>query len=321
MGVPRDKHGALAEANARRVLEVGVTTVRDLGSNHGIDLDMAARIDAGTLVGPRIFGAGDGIWSPLLNPQGMPEGSVGEASGPEAVAAMVRKEAAAGVKVIKLWATTGSDDDLSGKRTYSYEEIKAGVDAAHALGLTVAIHDTLGEVTDDIVKAGADSVEHPRKLSQKTLEDMRARGVSYVPTIYHNIYYRDNIERFRFPADMRPEFDAFIADNIATTRAAHRAGVNIVMGSDAVFTAFGENTRELDMFVNDVGMTPMEALATATTNAARLLHMQDKLGAIKTGYFADLLVIDGDLSRIEDIHAVVMVVKGGAVVVEKPGAR
>lgn len=319
--IPKERQAPLAEANARRVLEIGVTTVRDLGSNHGIDLEMAARIDAGELVGPRILGAGDGIWSRALDPQGAAEGSVGQADGPEAVAATVRKEVAAGVRVVKLWASTGSDDDLSGKRTYSYEEIKAGVDAAHTLGLTVAVHDNLGVAVDDIVRAGADSVEHARTLSAETLAKMRERGVSYVPTIYHNIYYRDNIERFGFPADRRAAFDAFIADNVATTRAAHRAGVNVVMGSDAVFTAFGENTRELDMFVHEVGMTPMEALATATTNAAKLLRMEDRLGAIKAGHFADLVVLDGDLSRIEDIHAVVMVVKGGAVVFEKPGIR
>ncbi|HEY8379657.1 MAG TPA: amidohydrolase family protein [Nannocystis sp.] len=313
----KERLAPLVAENARRVLEIGITTVRDLGSNHNLDLDLAKQIEAGEAVGPRIFGAGDGIWSPLLNPDGVAEGSLGEAAGPEAVAAMVRREAAAGSRVIKLWASTGSDDDLSGRRTYSYEEIKAGVDAAHALGLTVAVHDTLGEVTEDIVRAGADSVEHPRHIAPELLVKMRERGVTYVPTIYHNIYYRDNIDRFGFSPDRRAAFDDFIADNVATARAAHKAGVNIAMGSDAVFTAFGQNTRELDMFVHDVGMTPMEALATATTNAARLLRVDDRLGAIRPGYLADMVVLDGDFSRIEDIHAVVMVIKEGAVVVDK----
>lgn len=317
----KDKLRPLIEANARLILASGVTTIRDLGSDHNLDLETAARIEAGELVGPRIFGAGDGVWPMALAPKGTPASASGRADGPDEVARTVRAEIAAGVRVVKLWASTGSDDDLSGDRTYSYEELRAAVDVAHALGVPVAVHDTLGEVTDDIVRAGADSVEHPRRLSAATLAAMRERGVVYVPTIAHNYYYLENMERFNFPPDRRAGFEAFIADNIETTRAARRAGVTIVMGSDAVYTAFGTNTRELDIFVHEVGMSPMEALATATTSAARLLRVHDRLGAIKAGYLADFVVIDGDLSRIEDIHDVVMVVKDGAVVHEAaPGA-
>ncbi|MCY1005414.1 amidohydrolase family protein [Nannocystis pusilla] len=304
----------LVEANGRTLLSIGVTTIRDLGSDNHLDLETAARIEAGELVGPRIFGAGDGVWSSRLAPKESTR--PGQADGVEQVAATVRREIAAGVKVVKLWASTGSDDDLTGERTYSYEEIKAAVDIAHAHGIPVAVHDTLGTVTDDIVRAGADSVEHPRKLSPETLATMRARGVVYVPTIHHNRYYRDNIDRFGFSPDKRAAFDAFIADNIATAKAAHAAGVTIVMGSDALYTAFGESTRELDVFVHDVGMTPMEALATATTDAARLLRADDRIGAIRPNYLADFVVIDGDLSQIEHIHDVVAVVKEGAVVFE-----
>ncbi|WAS98051.1 amidohydrolase family protein [Nannocystis punicea] len=309
----------LVAKNLRTLLSLGVTTIRDLGSDNQLDLETAARVEAGELVGPRIFGAGDGVWSSRLAPKESTR--PGQADGVEQVAATVRREIDAGVKVVKLWASTGSDDDLSGERTYSYDEIKTAVDIAHAHGIPVAVHDTLGTVTDDIVRAGADSVEHPRTLSPDTLAHMRAQGVAYVPTIHHNRYYRDNIERFRFSPDKRAAFDAFIADNIATARAAHAAGVTIVMGSDAVYTAFGESTRELDVFVRDVGMTPMEALATATTDAAKLLRAEDRIGAIRPDYLADFVVIDGDLSQIEHIHNVVAVVKEGAVVFEAPAGK
>jgi len=302
----------LVAANARTLLSIGVTTIRDLGSDNMLDLETGRKIEAGELIGPRIFGAGDGVWSSRLAPK--ESNRPGQADGPEQIEATVRREIAAGVHVIKLWASTGSDDDLTGERTYSYEEIKAAVDIAHASGIPVAVHDTLGLVTDDIVRAGADSVEHPRKLSPETLANMRERGVAYVPTIHHNHYYRDNIDRFGFAPGSREAFDAFIADNVATARAAHAAGVAIVMGSDAVYTAFDQSTRELDVFVRDVGMTPMEALATATTNAAKLLRVDDRLGAIRSGYLADFVVLDGDLSQIEHIHNVVAVIKEGALV-------
>ncbi|MDC0719148.1 amidohydrolase family protein [Nannocystis bainbridge] len=315
---PKDRLVPLVEANGRTLLSLGVTTIRDLGSDNHLDLETAARIEAGELVGPRIFGAADGVWSSRLTPTESTR--PGQADGTEQVAATVRREIAAGVKVVKLWASTGSDDDLTGERTYSFDEIKTAVDIAHAHGIPVAVHDTLGTVTPDIVRAGADSVEHPRTLSPETLAAMRERGVAYVPTIHHNRYYRDNIERFGFSPDKRAAFDAFIADNVATARAAHAAGVTIVMGSDAVYTAFSESTRELDVFVHDVGMTPMEALATATTDAAKLLRADDRIGAIRPEFLADFVVIDGDLSQIEHIHNVVAVVKEGAVVFEKPSA-
>lgn len=303
-----------AEANARRTLEAGITTVRDLGALHQLDLALAARIDAGEVVGPRILGAGEGIWPPGLVPGEAEDGPSGAVRGPEEVAAAARDRLADGARVIKLWASTGTDDDLSGQPLYSYEEIKAAVDVAHAHGVKVAVHDYLGEVADDIIRAGADTIEHARELSDASLAAMRERGVAYVPTIWHNVYYRDNIERLGLDPAAAAGFDAFIDANVATARRAKAAGVTIVMGSDAVFTGFGDNTRELDVFVERVGMTPMEALATATTDAARALGIDDRLGAIRPGYEADFVVIDGDLASIEDIHRVVSVVKRGAVI-------
>ncbi|MEZ4452966.1 MAG: DUF4832 domain-containing protein [Nannocystaceae bacterium] len=301
----------LAELNARRTLEAGVTTVRDLGAQHHLDLVLAAKIDAGEIVGPRILGASDGIWPKELDNREPDDDSPGPVDGVEAIAAAARARIDGGARVLKIYASTGSDDDLSGVPLYSYEEIKAAVDVAHARGVKVAVHDYLGAGAEDIVRAGADTLEHARDLSDETLARMRERGVVYVPTISHNLYYLENIERLGLDPDVGPRFEAYVAANVETTRRARAAGVTVVMGSDAVFTGHGANTRELDVFVERVGMTPTEALQTATTDAARALGLENQVGAIRPGYDADFVVIDGDLSRIQDVHAVVQVVRRG----------
>jgi len=144
---------------------------------------------------------------------------------------------------------------------------------------------------------------------------MVERGTIYVPTIDHNRYYADHRDEFGYSAAIARNLMAFVDRNLETVRRAHQAGVRIAMGSDAVFTGFGENTRELAWFVK-AGMTPTEALTTATTNGAMLLRMENALGRIAPGYYADLVGVRGDPSA--DIRAVIegvrWVMKGGAVV-------
>jgi imidazolonepropionase-like amidohydrolase len=144
---------------------------------------------------------------------------------------------------------------------------------------------------------------------------MARRKTFYVPTIDHNRYYVEFREQFGYGPAVAKRLQAYLQRNLETARRAHRAGVRFAMGSDAVFTMFGQNTRELSWFVK-AGMTPAEALATATTNAAALLGMERSLGAIAPGYYADLVAVEGDPLR--DINVVIdhvqWVMKGGAVV-------
>src|SRR5262249_51326593 len=140
----------------------------------------------------------------------------------------------------------------------------------------------------------------------------------WVPTIDHNRYYVDAKDEFGFAPETIPPLRAYIEKNLESTRRAVKAGVKIAMGSDAVYTMFGQNTRELSWFVK-AGMTPAQALATATTIPAALLGHDRDLGAIASGYFADLVAVDGDPLADVDIviNKVRWVMKGGEVVVDR----
>jgi imidazolonepropionase-like amidohydrolase len=234
----------------------------------------------------------------------------------------VRQQIAAGADVIKMYASTGTDDDVTGFQTYSYEEIKAAVAAAHQFGKKISIHSYGPAGARDAVRAGTDSLEHATDLDDATIQEMAKRGTFYVPTIDHNRYYLDNWQKIGYANGFQEKSKAFIQRNLETARKAHKAGVKFAMGSDAIYTMFGENTRELGWFVK-AGMSPEQALRTATTNAAELLGKEKELGAVAPGYFADLVAVEGDPTT--DINAVLnnvkWVMKGGAVVADKTKDR
>jgi imidazolonepropionase-like amidohydrolase len=222
------------------------------------------------------------------------------------------------VDVIKMYASTGTDDDVTGFETYNYEEIKAAADAAHQFGRRIAIHSYGPDGARDAVRAGTDSLEHATDMDDATMQEMAKRGTYYVPTIDHNRYYVDNGDKIGYTPGYKEKLRAFIPRNLETARRAFKVGVKFAMGSDAIYTMFGENTRELGWFVK-AGMTPEQALETATTNAAALLGKENELGAVAPGFFADLVAVDGNPTS--DINVVLnsvrWVMKGGAVVVNK----
>jgi imidazolonepropionase-like amidohydrolase len=309
----------LARKGALRTLEAGVTTVRDLGADQYEDIAMRDLINHGEMIGPRMFVCGYGLtvtstpWKPGLNP---PAGGI--ADGVPEVLRAVRQQVAAGADVIKLYASTGTDDDVTGFQTYSYDEIKAAVDAAHQFGKKIAIHSYGPDGARDAVRAGTDSLEHATDMDDATIQEMVRRGTFYVPTIDHNRYYLDNWQKIGYANGFQEKTKAFIERNLETARKAFKAGVKFAMGSDAIYTMFGENTRELGWFVK-AGMTPEQALRTATTNAAELLGKPTELGAVAPGYFADLVAVEGDpLSNIDvAIKNGRWVMKSGQVVVDK----
>ena len=313
----------LARKGAMRTLEAGVTTVRDLGADQYLDIAMRDLINRGEMIGPRMFVCGYGLtvtstpYKPGMNP---PAGGI--ADGVPEVLKSVRQQIAAGADVIKMYASTGTDDDVTGFQTYSYEEIKAAVDAAHQFGKKIAIHSYGPDGARDAVRAGTDSLEHATDLDDATIHEMAKRGTFYVPTIDHNRYYLDNWQKIGYANGFQEKTKAFIQRNLETARKAHKAGVKFAMGSDAIYTMFGENTRELGWFVK-AGMTPEQALRTATTNAAELLGKEKELGAVAPGYFADLVAVEGDPTA--DINVVLnnvkWVMKGGAVVTDKTKDR
>ena len=309
----------LARKGGMRTLEAGVTTVRDLGSDQYMDIAMRDLINHGEMIGPRMYVVGYGLfvtntpYKPGLN---YPAGGV--ADGVPEVLRVVRQQIAAGVDWIKMFGSTGTDDDVTGFQTFNYEEMKAAVDTAHQFGKKIAIHSYGPDGARDAVRAGTDSLEHATDMDDATIQEMVKRGTWYVPTIDHNRYYIDNGDKIGYAPGYKERLQAFIAHNLETARRAHKAGVKIAMGSDAIYTGFGQNTRELGWFVK-AGMTPEQALQTATTNAAALLGKEKELGTVAPGYCADLVAVEGD--PLSDINAVIYhvkwVMKDGNVVVDK----
>ncbi len=298
----------LAAENARRTLDTGVTTVRDLGASNEVDYAMRDLINMGKMIGPRMFVAGQGLSAARNGPP--PD--------PETFRQQAEARIAAGSDWVKIYASRGSFQSVDTTQTVSYEAMKAAVDAAHARNHKVAIHSYGPSGVKDAVRAGADSVEHGIDLDDETIAEMVTRGTVWVPTIDHNRYYVDAKDEYGFAPETIPPLQAYIEKNLESTRRAFKAGVKIAMGSDAVYSMFGQNTRELGWLVK-AGMTPGQALASATTIPAALLGMEKSLGAIAPGYFADIVAVEGD--PLADVNALIngvrWVMKGGQVVVDK----
>jgi imidazolonepropionase-like amidohydrolase len=303
----------LSQENAKKTLETGVTTVRNLGAGDYADIAMRDLINAGEMVGPRMYVSGYGLF---ITRGG--RGGPGTADGPVEVMKVVRQQIGAGADLIKMYGSTGSGQDVSGDQTFTYEEMKAAVDATHALNRRIAIHTYGPSGARDAVRAGADSVEHATDMDDATIAEMARKKIFYVPTIDHNRYYVDNAQLLKYPPGATDKLNDYIARNLETAKKAFRAGVRFAMGSDVVYTMFGENTRELAWFVK-AGMTPEQALRTATVDAASLLGKEDSLGRLKPGYFADIVAVEGN--PVEDIDAVIKnvrwVMKAGSVVMDK----
>ncbi|HEX4542071.1 MAG TPA: amidohydrolase family protein, partial [Candidatus Acidoferrum sp.] len=205
----------LARKGAMRTLEAGVTTVRDLGADQYMDIAMRDLINRGEMIGPRMFVVGYGLYitntpyKPGLNP---PAGGI--ADGVPEVLRVVRQQIAAGADLIKMYASSGTDDDVTGFQTYNYEEIKAAVDAAHQFGKKIAIHSYGPDGARDAVRAGTDSLEHATDMDDATIAEMAKRGTFYVPTIDHNRYYLDNWQKIGYANGFQEKTKAFIERNL-----------------------------------------------------------------------------------------------------------
>jgi imidazolonepropionase-like amidohydrolase len=319
----------VAMENARLTLETGVTTVRDLGSQNYVDIMMRDRINRGEAIGPRMFVSGYGLGKVMPRPGAAPPASALPASGPPAwlrgritnisdIPLAVKTQVDSGADVIKMYGSTGTGADTSGVQTFTYEEMKAAVDAAHALGKRIAIHSYGESGGRDAVRAGTNTLEHSVDLNDETLAQMVRQGTIYVPTIDHNRYYADFRADYGYTDEQARGLDQFRARNLETARRAIKAGVKVAMGSDAVHMMFGQNTRELGLLVQ-AGMTPLDALRAATITGAEVLGMSDRLGRVAPGYYADIVAVEGDPVTDIDavIHHVKWVMKNGVVVVGK----
>jgi imidazolonepropionase-like amidohydrolase len=306
-----------AAANALKTLRAGFTTVRDFGGDVTVALGKA--VARGTVPGPRVVPSRNmiGITGGHCDVTGFAPGVLergpedGVADGPWEVVQAVRYQIKHGAQVIKTCATAGvlSLEGPVGAQQYSYDELKAMVDEAARHGIKVAAH---AHGTDGIkaaVRAGVASIEHGSQLDDEAIELMKERGTWLVPTSY----LVDRINLAVLPPLVRQKAETILPMARQSLRKAIAAGVKIAFGTDAGVYPHGENAREFAVYVK-LGMTTIDALRTATINAASLLGVTDR-GTIEAGKLADLIAVPGDpLRDITATERVSWVMAGGKVV-------
>ncbi|MEO5814847.1 MAG: amidohydrolase family protein [Gemmatimonadaceae bacterium] len=315
----RDSVVMAAAANALATLQTGVTTVRDLGASNYTDIAMRDSINKGAMIGPRMFVAGFGLSKLTVPRETTPSAPArGRVRDTAEIRVAIKAQVDAGADWIKMYGSSGSFQNVTGVQTFTDDEMRVAAEVAHGYHKPIAIHSYGQSGGRAAMRAGAESVEHPAGVDDATLAEWAKTRTMYVPTIDHNRFYAENAALLGYNATQVAELDSFRLLNLATARRANAAGVKIAMGSDAVYWMFGENTRELGWLVQ-AGMTPAQSLATATTNAAELLGMSNKLGRIAPGFYADIVAVEGD--PLHDINVVIdkvrWVMKSGTVVVDK----
>jgi imidazolonepropionase-like amidohydrolase len=310
---------------ARTTLMAGFTTVRDLGGS-GVNLSLRNSINRGIVVGPRIFSAGksiattgghadptNGYRKDLMGDPGPAEGVI---NGPEEAYHAVRQRYKDGSDCIKITATGGvlSQAKDGSSPQFTVEEVRAIVTAAKDYGFTVAAHAHGAEGIKRAIKGGVTSIEHGSYMDDEGIALAKEYGTWMVPTITAGKSTADSAKIPGYYTDIVTPKALAVGPQIQSTFArAYKAGVKIAFGTDAGVFAHGKNWMEF-VYMTEVGMPPMEAIQTATKNAATMLNMWDKLGSIEKGKIADVIAVDGDpLTDIKVMGRVVFVMKEGKV--------
>ncbi len=316
-----------AAVNARKTLEAGFTTVRNLGDRFGVTLALRDAVAAGKVPGPRIVDAGTSIsaTSGHMDPTLGFREELHEAldvhdnlcDGVESCRHAVRMQVRRGVDVIKI-ATTGGVNSRIGAglgRQMFDDEVKALVDTAHLYGKKLAVHAHGADGIAMALRAGADSIEHGTLMTEEEARLFVRSGAYYVATLSTVNGY---IERLKNnPGAYTPEVKAKIEWRIGITgksfRLAHDRGVKIAFGTDAGVSMHGRNADEFELMVKH-GMTPAEAVTAATVSAADLIGLSDQVGTIEPGKRADIIAVAGDpLDDVTVLKSVGFVMKDGKV--------
>jgi imidazolonepropionase-like amidohydrolase len=298
-----DKRRAEATRNAQLTLHAGITSVRDLGGDEGVDLWLRKRIAAHAIEGPRMQCAGGQI------------GSDGAVGGPKAARNAVDAHVSAGFDVIKLFATGGMHDPIP---LMTPEEISAATEEAHAKGVRVAVHAITSAGIDASIAARLDSIEHGTELTPAQAQQMAASGITLVPTLYILRYYIEDAENLGYTAEyvanLHRMVDTLVVPFEARFPAILATGVKVAMGSDSYTALHGKNARELGYMVG-AGMNPEQAMKEATATSEELLGWGGKVGTLAPGAFADVIAVSGDPRRdVSRLEHVAVVVAGGKVV-------
>jgi imidazolonepropionase-like amidohydrolase len=293
-----------SKEDARRTVEAGYTTIRNLGAGGGVDLRLRDAIRRGEAVGPRIIASGAPLTSDELAYSWRAAERVRIIR--EFVAARVRE----GADVIKIFEGV----DSYGTPLFSSEEVRAAVDEAARAHLKVAVHAHEAAAIKAAIEGGCASIEHGTYLDKEAIQMLVAHHVPLVPTLYLPTHYIEHKKQFAFDDSTWDFFERLRSRNQENLRAARKAGVWVVAGSDAVAGLHGQNARELEWMVK-AGMTPAETIRAATIDAATLLGIDAETGEIKAGKLADIIAVPGDpLQDITALQRVAFVMKSGAVV-------
>jgi imidazolonepropionase-like amidohydrolase len=311
----------LAVENARKTLAAGFTTIRNVGSDAWNDIGLQQAIDAGKLTGPRIVGAGyafgatGGHCDSTYFPPSMEQKNHYNADTPDQARRSVREMRKYGAQVIKICATGGvfSRNTEPGQQQMTYADMKAVADEAHMWGLKVAAHAHGASGIRDAIRAGVDTIEHASLIDDEGIRLAKQYGTWLSMDIYNTDYTQtegkkngvleDNLRKDREIADLQRE----------NFRRAHQAGAKMVFGTDAGIYPHGDNAKQFAVMVR-YGMTPTQAIQSATINAAEALGRTD-VGVIETGRFADIVAVPGNPAQdVTLLENVAFVMKGGVVV-------
>ncbi|MCX7055000.1 MAG: amidohydrolase family protein [Proteobacteria bacterium] len=318
------EQGAIARESARSTLLAGFTGARDVGTYIAwVDRDLRDAINQGNAVGPRMqvagyyltipAGGGDLVIPGHAESEIPPQVRMGVARGPEQFRQKAEQAVAGGADLLKVIASGAvlAFGGVPGEREMMPEEIKAVVDVAHAHGIKVAAHAHGAQSIKDAILAGADTIEHASLIDDEGIRLAQEHGTGLSMDVYNGDWI-DTVGR----AEKWPE--EFLRKNVETTEAqrqgftkAHAAGVDIVYGTDAAVYPHGLNARQFPIMVQR-GMTPMEAIQSATSLAARHMGWDDRIGSLQPGRFGDLIAVKGDpLADITRLQDVAVVLKGG----------
>lgn len=308
-----------AVRHAKDTLNAGFTLLRDLGTEGAGYADAALKraIDGGIVPGPRLIVTtraivATGSYAPQrrnYRPDCCPHQGAEEASGVDECVRAVRHQAAHGADWIKLYADYRVGANGETVPTFSLEELKAIVGAAHDLGRPVAAHSMNDEAMRRCIDAGVDTIEHGYAGTRDTFKRMAEKNIAFLPTLTVAEAISEYFHGYKRGGAPTPRME----DAANAFQLAREEGVIIGCGSDVGPFPHGENARELEWMVK-LGMSPREALQAATSIAAKIIRRGD-LGHIREGYLADLVAVDGDTNRnISAIANVKLVMKDGAVV-------
>jgi imidazolonepropionase-like amidohydrolase len=322
LGVSVPRQALTGARNARTTLEAGFTTIRNVGADGYSDVALRDAINAGDVPGPRMLVSGPSLGitgghcdNNLLAYQ-YHNSAEGVADGVEQVQHKVRETIKYGADLIKICATGGvlSKGDDPNASQYTLEEMKAIVADAHRLGRKVAAHAHGAQGVIWASEAGVDSVEHGHLMNDAAIATLKKNGTYLVPTVYLMDWHREHAAEVNMPAMYKSKMELVSRLGKANIKKAIEAGVKIGMGTDAAVYSHGLNAHELAVYV-ELGMTPLQAVQSATINDADLLGWSSNIGAIEPGKWADIIAVDGNpVQDVTTLQHVKFVMKGGEVI-------